>query len=236
MAAFSGSIKFRGTDEFVMETTTIRILIAEDHFIARAGVAAVVNAQPDMSVVAEATNGERAVALYRELRPDVALMDVRMPGMSGLEAVSSILAEFPDARIVVLSSYGGDEDIHRAFLVGVRSYLTKDVLHDDLIRAIQCVHAGQKYIPPHVAAALAAQSPRPDLSTRELEVLKLVVKGLGNKQIAYALNMAEHTAKNHVKHILSKLGVEDRTQAATVAIQRGIVHLEDYGRSASSVD
>jgi DNA-binding NarL/FixJ family response regulator len=210
-----------------METEPIRILIAEDHFIARAGVAACLNAQPDMIVVAEATNGERAIALYQELRPDVALMDVRMPGMSGLSAVSAILAEFPAARIVVLSSYGGDEDIHRAFLAGVQSYLTKDVLHDELIRAIRSVHAGQKYLPPAIAAALAAQSPRADLSSRELEVLKLVVQGLGNKQIAYSLFMAEHTAKNHVKHILSKLGVEDRTQAATVAIQRGIVHLED---------
>jgi DNA-binding NarL/FixJ family response regulator len=236
MAAFAGSIQLRRSDAFVMETSSIRILIAEDHFIARAGVAAIVNAQPDMQVVGEATNGERAVALYRELRPDVALMDVRMPGMSGLDAVSAILAEFPDARIVVLSSYGGDEDIHRAFLVGVHSYLTKDVLHDDLIRAIQCVHAGQKYIPPPIAAALAAQSPRPDLSMRELEVLKLVVQGMGNKQIAYALNMAEDTAKNHVKHILSKLGAKDRTQAATVALQRGIVHLEDYGGPTSSVD
>jgi DNA-binding NarL/FixJ family response regulator len=204
----------------------IRILIAEDHMIARAGVGAIVNAQPDMQVVAEATNGQQAVALYREHRPDVTLMDMRMPVMTGFDAVSAIRNDFPNARIVALSTFGGDEDIRRALMAGVQSYLTKDVLHDELIAAIRAVHAGQKYLPPQVAAALAAQLPRPDLSARETDVLRLIVEGLSNKQIAFTLGIAEHTVKNHVKSILSKLGVDDRTQAATAAIQRGIIHLQ----------
>ena len=207
------------------EGRPIRILIAEDHLIARVGVGAIVNAQPDMTVIAEATNGQQAVALYREHRPDVVLMDMRMPVMTGFNAVNAIRSEFPGARIVALSTYGGDEDIHRAFLAGVQAYLTKDVLHDELIQAIRAVHTGQKYLPAPIAAALAAQLPRPDLSSRELEVLNLIVQGLSNKQIAYALGIAEHTVKNHVKSILSKLDVDDRTQAATAAIQRGIIHL-----------
>jgi two-component system NarL family response regulator len=208
-----------------METHSIRILIAEDHLIARVGLAAIVNAQPDMIVVAEATNGLQALALYREHRPDVILMDMRMPVMSGFDAVSTIRAEAPNARVVALSTYGGDEDIHRAFLAGVQSYLTKDVLHDELIQAIRAVHTGQKYLPAPIAAALAAQLPRPDLSARELEVLNLIVQGFSNKQLAHTLGIAEHTVKNHVKSILSKLDVDDRTQAATAAIQRGIIHL-----------
>jgi len=203
----------------------IRILIAEDHLIARVGVGTIVNAQPDMTVVAEATNGQQAVAKYREHRPDVVVMDMRMPVMSGIEAASAIRADFSNARIVALSTYSGDEDIHRAFLAGVRAYLTKDVLHDELIRAIRAVHSGQKYVPAAVAAALAAQLPRPDLSPRELEVLNRIVQGLSNREIGYALGIAEDTVKNHVKNILSKLGVGDRTQAATAAIQRGIIHI-----------
>ncbi len=205
--------------------TPIRILVAEDHLVARAGVGAIVNMQPDMKVVAEAANGQQAVELYRKHRPDVVLLDMRMPIMSGVDAAKAIRAEFPDAHMVALTTYGGDEDIRRALAAGVQSYLTKDVLHDELLKAIRAVHAGQKYLPAAVAAALTAQMPRPDLSAREVQVLELIVRGLANKQIAYSLNIAEHTVKNHVKNILSKLGVQDRTQAATAAIQRGIVHL-----------
>jgi DNA-binding NarL/FixJ family response regulator len=208
-----------------MPNTPIRILVAEDHLVARAGVGAIVNMQPDMKVVAEAANGQQAVELYRRHRPDVVLLDMRMPIMSGVEAAKAIRAEFPDARMVALTTYGGDEDIRRALAAGIQAYLTKDVLHDELLKAIRAVHAGQKYLPAAVAAALAAQMPRPDLSAREVQVLELIVRGLANKQIAYSLNIAEHTVKNHVKNILSKLGVQDRTQAATAAIQRGIVHL-----------
>lgn len=203
----------------------IRVLIAEDHVIARVGVAAIVNAQPDMTVVAEATNGQQAMTLYRKHQPDVVLMDMRMPVLGGVEAVTAIRKEFPGARILALSTYSGDEDIHRAFLAGVQTYLTKDVLHDELVHAIRAVHAGQKYLPAPVAAALAAQLPRPELSARELEVLNLIVQGSSNKQIAFALSIAEHTVKNHVKSILSKLDVDDRTQAATAAIRRGIIHV-----------
>jgi two-component system NarL family response regulator len=203
----------------------IRILIAEDHLIARVGVKTILNAQPDMKVVAEAASGTQALELYRKQHPDITLMDVRMPGLSGVEATTAIRAEFPEARIIALSTYGGDEDIRRALHAGARAYLTKDVLHDELIRAIHAVHAGGTYLPPLVSAALKASALPAGLSHRELEVLSLIVKGHGNKQIAYHLTIAEHTVKNHVKNILSKLGVGDRTQAATAAIQRGIIHL-----------
>jgi two-component system NarL family response regulator len=203
----------------------IRILVAEDHLVARVGVSTIVNMQPDMTVVAEASNGQQAVELYRQHVPDVALLDMRMPIMSGVEAATAIRAEFPGARMIALTTYGGDEDIRRALAAGVQAYLTKDVLHDELLKAVRAVYAGQTYLPAGVAASLAAQMPRPDLSAREVQVLELIVRGLANKQIAYSLNIAEHTVKNHVKNILSKLGVQDRTQAATAAIQRGIVHL-----------
>ncbi len=203
----------------------IRILVAEDHLVARVGVTTIVNMQTDMTVVAEASTGQQALELYREHQPDVALLDMRMPGMGGPETAAAIRAEYPNARMIALTTYGGDEDIRRALSAGVQAYLTKDVLHDELLKAIRAVHNGQTYLPAAVAAALAAQMPRPDLSAREVQVLDLIVRGLANKQIAYSLNIAEHTVKNHVKNILSKLGVQDRTQAATAAIQRGIIHL-----------
>jgi DNA-binding NarL/FixJ family response regulator len=203
----------------------IRILVAEDHLVARVGVSTIVNMQSDMTVVAEASNGQQAVELFRKHRPDVTLLDLRMPGMGGVEAATAIRAEFPNARMIALTTYGGDEDIRRALAAGVLAYLTKDVLHDELLNAIRAVNEGRTYLPAAVAAALAAQLPRPDLSAREVQVLELIVRGLANKQIAYTLNIAEHTVKNHVKNILSKLGVQDRTQAATAAIQRGIIHL-----------
>jgi two-component system NarL family response regulator len=203
----------------------IRILVAEDHLVARVGVSTIVNMQPDMTVVAEASNGHQAVELFRKHRPDVTLLDMRMPGMGGVEAATAIRAEFPNARMIALTTYGGDEDIRRALAAGVLAYLTKDVLHDELLKAIRAVNEGHTYLPAAVAASLAAQLPRPDLSAREVQVLGLIVQGLPNKQIAYTLNIAEHTVKNHVKNILSKLGVQDRTQAATAAIQRGIIHL-----------
>ena len=203
----------------------IRILVAEDHLVARVGVTTIVNMQPDMRVVAEAANGQQAVELYRKHQPDVALLDLRMPVMTGVEAAVAIRKEFPQARMIALTTYGGDEDIRRALAAGVQAYLTKDVLHDELLKAIRAVRAGQNYLPAGVAAALAAQVPRPDLSAREVQVLEQIVRGLANKQIAYVLGIAEHTVKNHVKSILSKLGVQDRTQAATAAIQRGIIHL-----------
>ena len=203
----------------------MRILIAEDHLIARMGVKTIISMQPDMTVVAEAANGLQAVELYRKFRPDVTLMDMRMPSLSGVEAASAIHAEFPEARIIGLSTYGGDEDIRRALQAGMRAYLTKDVLHDELIQAIRAVHSGESYLTAAVRAVLATGSLPTGLSTREMEVLSLIVKGKSNKQIGYVLGIAEHTVKNHVKNILDKLNVDDRTQAATAAIQRGIIHL-----------
>jgi DNA-binding NarL/FixJ family response regulator len=181
--------------------------------------------QPDMTVVAEAASGQQAVELFRKHLPDVTLLDLRMPVMSGVEAAIAIRREYPEARLIALTTYGGDEDIRRALQAGVQAYLTKDVLHDELLKAIRAVHAGETYLPPSVAATLAAQLPGSVLTAREMEVLSLIVGGLPNKQIAYRLNIAEHTVKNHVKNILAKLGVADRTQAATAAIQRGIIHL-----------
>jgi two-component system, NarL family, response regulator len=203
----------------------IRILVAEDHLVARVGVTTIVNMQDDMTVVAEAANGQQAVEMFRMHQPDVTLLDLRMPGMGGVEAAIAIRAEFPGAKMIALSTYGGDEDIRRALAAGVHAYLTKDVLHDELLKAIRAVNSGQTYLPAAVAASLAAQLPRPDLSAREVQVLALIVRGMPNKQIAFTLGIAEHTVKNHVKNILSKLGVQDRTQAATAAIQRGIIHL-----------
>ena len=208
-----------------LKSTLIRILIAEDHFIARAGVSAIVNAQQDMKVIAEATNGQQAVSLYREQTPDVVLMDLFMPVMSGFDAIAAIRAEFPAARIIALSTYGGEEDILHAFQAGVKAYLTKDVLHEELIQTIRLVHSGCKHLPPAIAAVLASQFDRTHLTDRELQVLQCIVEGKNNKQIAHALGIAEFTVKNHVRNILEKLGVEDRTQAVTVSIQRGIVHL-----------
>jgi two-component system NarL family response regulator len=200
----------------------IRILVAEDHLIARVGVTSIINMQPDMKVVAEAVNGQQALQLFRKHLPEVVLLDIRMPVLSGLEAAAAIRTEFPDARMIALTTYGGDEDIRRALAAGVKAYLTKDVLHEELLKAIRAVHAGQTYLPARLATI---QEHSPHLSAREVEVLRLIVDGLPHRLIAHKLNIAEATAKNHVKNILGKLGVRDRTQAATTAIQRGIVHL-----------
>ena len=225
MARSAGPVEARDQSRPVEpETRKIRVLVAEDHVIARLGVAAIINAQPDMSVVAEASNGQQAIDRYREHRANVVLMDMRMPVMSGTDAVTAILGEFPDARIVALSSYDSDEDIHRAFNAGVQAYLTKGVLYKELIRAIRAVDSGERYMPARIAAVLTAQTRRPALSSRELEVLRLIVQGGSNKRIAWMLNIAEPTVKNHVKNILTKLGADDRTQAATAAIRRGIIH------------
>jgi DNA-binding NarL/FixJ family response regulator len=208
-----------------VSTEKIRILVAEDHMVARVGVATIVNTQRDMMVVGEAANGRRAVELYRKQTPDVTLLDLRMPIMSGVEAAIAIRAEFPSAHLIALTTYGGDADIHRALEAGVMAYLTKDVSYGELLKAIRRVHAGESYFPVALAAAVATQKSGPDLTTREMQVLELIVRGLGNKQIAYSLNLAEYTVKNYVKNILGKMDAQDRTQAATDAIRRGIIHL-----------
>jgi DNA-binding NarL/FixJ family response regulator len=181
--------------------------------------------QPDMTVIAEAADGRQAVELYRDHLPDLALIDMRMPILSGIDATLAIRAEFPDARLIALTTYGGDADIRRAMKAGVQAYVTKDLLQDELLRAIRAVNNGEQYVPASLAAALVTQGTRPELSPREMQVLELIVGGLINKQIAYSLNLAEYTVKNHVKRILKKLEVQDRTQAVAVAIQRGIIHI-----------
>jgi DNA-binding NarL/FixJ family response regulator len=200
----------------------IRILVAEDHLIARVGVIAIINTQPDMTVVAEAGNGREALEQYRKHLPDVALLDMRMPVMSGVEAAEAIRLEYPESHLIALTTYDGDENIRRAIDAGVRAYLTKDVRPEELFKTIRTVYSGKTRVP---AALLNSKLPPPHLSARELQVLQLVVGGLANKQIAYELNIADNTVKNHVKTILGKLRVQDRTQAATAAIQRGIVTL-----------
>jgi len=203
----------------------IRILVAEDHAVVRVGVTTIINKQRDMKVIAEAAHGAEAVEMYRTHRPDVAVLDLRMPILSGIDAILAIRSEFSTARTIALTSYGGDADIRRALKAGVQAYLTKDLLQDELLTAIRVVHKGETYVPASLATVLSAQAARPDLTPRELQILELVVRGFVNKQIAFSLNLSEFTVKNHMKRLLGKLGVQDRTQAATAAIERGIIHL-----------
>jgi len=208
------------------ESDRIRIMIVDDHFVVRMGLAAIINMQPDMAVVAEASNGQQAIDLFRRHRPDVVLMDLRLPGMNGVEATQAITREFPNSRIIVLTTYDGDEDIYRALQAGARAYLLKEMPGEELLEAIRAVRAGQRRIPAAIAARLADRVSRSELTQREMEVLKLIVKGLSNKEIGAALSITEGTVKIHINNILSKLGVSDRTQAATFALQQGIVHLD----------
>jgi DNA-binding NarL/FixJ family response regulator len=204
----------------------LRIVLVDDHFVVRMGLIGSINMESDMSVVAEASTGEEAIELFRELQPDVVVMDLRLPRMSGMEATATICKEFPDAKVIMLSTFEGDEDIYRSLQAGARAYLLKSVLREELLEAIRTVHAGNRYIPAAVAARLAERMPYTELSAREREVLELIVKGMSNKEIGSALAIAEVTIKLHVGHILSKLKVNDRTEAATVALRRGIIHLD----------
>ncbi|HMA33346.1 MAG TPA: response regulator transcription factor [Chloroflexia bacterium] len=205
----------------------IRVLVVDDHPVVREGLAALIERRSDMTVVGEAANGQEAVAGYRRLLPDITLMDLRMPILGGVEAISAIRQDFPAARIIVLTTYDGDADIYRGLQAGARAYLLKDAPREELLDAIRSVHAGQTRIPPAVAARLAERAMGgPALSPRELEVLAQIVAGRSNKEIGQALAIGEGTVKAHVNSILGKLGVADRTQAVTVALQRGIVHLE----------
>jgi len=205
--------------------TVIRVLTVDDHALIREGVAALIANQKDMSLVGEASNGREAIEQFRSHRPDITLMDLQMPEMNGIDALIAIRSEFPDARIIVLTTYDGDENIYRALQGGARAYLLKDIPREEFLDDIRAVYQGQYCIPPAVAARLAQRIPAPELSARELEVLKLIVEGMSNKEIASALSITESTVKNHVNSILSKLNVKDRTQAATTALRRGIVTL-----------
>jgi len=204
----------------------IRLLIVDDHLVVRTGLRSMIDSQPDMEVVAEAANGNEAVQAYREHRPDVVLLDLRMPQLNGVEATIAIRNEFPKALIIVLTTYDGDENIYRALQAGAHAYLLKDIPRDQFFQAIRAVHSGQYCIPPAIAARLAQRMPQEELSARELGVLKLIVEGMSNKEIASNLAITESTVKNHVNSILNKLKVKDRTQAATTALRRGIVSLD----------
>jgi len=203
----------------------IRIIVVDDQAVVRQGFVSLISTVADMRVIAQGTNGREAVALYREHRPDVVLMDLRMPEMGGVEAISTIRREFPDAKVIVLTTYDGDEDIYRSLQAGAQGYLLKDMFFDELESAIRAVHAGGRKIPGVVAERLAGRMGGSDLTGRELEVLELIVRGRSNKEIGAALGISEATVKSHINSILGKLGVTDRTQAATTALQRGIVHL-----------
>jgi DNA-binding NarL/FixJ family response regulator len=204
----------------------ITILAVDDHPLIRSGIRAVISGESDMVMVAEASNGEEALELYRQLKPDVVLMDLRMPVMDGLAAIRAILDEFPDARVIALTTYEGDEDIHTALAAGARGYLLKDIMRAELLNLIRTVWSGRRAIPAAVAARLAEYTPRIELTPRELEVLRLIAKGFSNPEIAAVLGRTESTMKVHVSNILQKLDVTDRTEAVTLAIQRGILRLD----------
>jgi DNA-binding NarL/FixJ family response regulator len=204
----------------------IRVLCVDDHPVVRNGISQIVGLQSDMAVVAAAASGEEAVTLYRQHKPDVTLMDLQLPGMSGLETIHSIRADAPDARIIVLTMYCGDEDIFRSLSAGASTYLLKDTLTHDLVRTIREVHQGRSPLPPDIAAQLAQRRTLPMLTQREIEVTRLIARGMRNKEIAFELSIAEETVHAHVKNIFSKLNVNDRTGALAMALRRGIIHIE----------
>ncbi len=203
----------------------IGVLVVDDHPIMRLGVAAIINAQRDMRVCAQAGSGEEAVKMFKKHRPDITLMDLRLPAMSGLEALRAIRQDDPQARCVVLTAYEGDEDIHQALAAGAMGYLIKGMSHDTLVDALRRVQAGIRFLPPPIARSLADRTPNSDLSPREREVLTLMVHGKSNKEIAATLGITEATVKCHVSVILARLEVSGRTQAVVAALQRGLEHL-----------
>lgn len=203
----------------------IRLLVVDDHFVVRLGLASALNLEPDMEVVAEARTGREAVDAYARVRPDVVVMDYQLPELNGAEATAAIRAASPDARVIILSVYKGEEDVHRAVAAGAAGYLPKSSEPNELLDAIRVVHRGRRYFPQAIDAALAQRAARTELSDREREVLAMLVKGRSNKEIGAALGISENTVKVHTTKVFEKLGVADRLEAVTVAIQRGIVHL-----------
>jgi DNA-binding NarL/FixJ family response regulator len=208
-----------------MSAQPIRVLAVDDHSLLREGIATLLAAQPDMKLVAEASNGCEAIEQYRIHHPDITLMDLQMPEMNGVDAMIAICSEFPGARIIVLTTYTGDVQVLRALKAGARGYLLKNLLRKELLETIRLVHAGQKRIPPDVAAELAEHAVDEKLSSREIEVLRLISGGNANKQIAAQLSITEETVKGHIKNILAKLGANDRTHAVTIGLKRGIIDL-----------
>ncbi|HWD20559.1 MAG TPA: response regulator transcription factor [Verrucomicrobiae bacterium] len=204
----------------------IRVMVVDDHFVVRMGLRGSVNVEADMIVDLEAPNGEQAIAMYAQHRPDIVLMDLKLPDISGVEATQAICKKFPGAAVIMLSTHDGEEDIYRSLQAGAKAYLLKTAMRNELIETIRKVNSGERCISPAVGARLAERMTHPDLTAREIEVLELIVRGRSNKEIASALTIAEVTVKLHVGHILTKLQVNDRTQATTTALQRGIIHLE----------
>jgi two-component system NarL family response regulator len=204
----------------------ITVLCVDDHRIVREGLRMIINSEPDMVVIDSAGTGREAVARYQEHTPDITLMDLQLPEMGGVDAIRAIRALDPDARIIVLTMYKGDEDIHRAMDAGARTYLLKDTLADDLPRIVREVHAGRRMLPPDVLARLEERAAAPTLTPREIEVIMLVAAGRRDKEIAVALSISSQTARVHMKNIFAKLGVSDRTEAMSVAIRRGIIHID----------
>ncbi len=207
------------------KSNIIRLLIADDHPVVRQGLVAMIEREPDMTVIGQAGDGSEAIEVFRQQRPDVTLMDLRMPGTGGVAAITTICAAFDDANIIVLTTYDGDENIFRGLQAGAKGYLLKDAEPDELLQAIRAVASGKSYIPPTVAAQLEKRMKSPELSDRELEVLRLIAKGKNNQEIGGTLFITEGTVKFHVNNILGKLGVHDRTQAALLALKRGMVKL-----------
>jgi two-component system NarL family response regulator len=204
----------------------ITVLCVDDHRIIREGLRMIINSEPDMVVIDSAATGREAVTRYRQYAPDITLMDLRLPDISGVDAIREIRQLDADARIIVLTMYTGDEDIHRAICAGASTYLLKDTLSDDLPRIVREVHAGRRTLPPDVAARLQERAAHPTLTSREIEVMRLVAAGRRDKEIALALSISTHTARVHMKNIFTKLGVSDRTEAMSVAIRRGIIHID----------
>lgn len=207
------------------ENVQIRILIVDDHPVVREGMAALIDRRPDLIVVGEAKDGEEALTLFRQLRPDITLIDLRMPKLNGVDVIRTLRGESPAARFIVLTTFDGDEDIYRALEAGARAYLLKDTPRDELLSTIRTVHAGQKHIPAELATRLTERMFTPELTAREQEVLQEIVAGKSNREIGQTLSISEGTVKVHVNSLLGKLGVGDRTQAVTVALKRGLVHL-----------
>ncbi len=208
------------------KTESIKIMIVDDHPVVREGLSRIIVSESGMEVIAEAGTGAEALTQYRKLRPDIVLLDMRMPEISGLQTLEAIRKEFSNARIIILSTYDLEEDIYQSLQAGARGYILKDSPRNELLASIRRVHAGERVIPPNIATRLAERIGGNELTAREYEVLKLIVKGRSNKQIGDDLGISEGTVKSHVNNILDKLGVTDRTQAMSVALKRGIVHLE----------
>ena len=216
-----------------MTKETIRVMVVEDHHVVRQGLVALLNVVEGLEVVAQAADGVEAITLFRKHLPDITLMDLRLPRMGGVDVIQRLRMETPNARIIVLTTYDGDEDIYRALQAGARAYLLKGMTTEELIATIHAVHAGKSHIPPAIAEKLAERMGTEELTPREFDVLEQIVHGKSNKEIATELEISEATVKTHINSLLGKLGVTDRTQAATAAIQRGIVPLESLRKPRS---